>query len=159
MNDLTLLLSRSSLFLLMLQNISISLFLQYSYKKNHYIYAFLCCVPWLYPSELSWGAALCVFEWEKKINSVKSLTGYTIMWRFVFMYTRECELCVHEKEREWKRQVPCKVILYLLFNNSNLIFSFLLFRLQLYVAFTYTVVTQANRFALVVYIFLGFCFL
>lgn len=32
---------------------------------------------------------------------------------------------VHEKER--KRQVPCKVILYLLFNNSNRIFfSFLL---------------------------------
>lgn len=44
----------------------------------------------------------------------------------LFLYGNASCVCMNEKRE--KRQVPCKVILYLLFNNSNLIFSFLLLR-------------------------------
>lgn len=121
MNDLTLLLSS----LLSISPYATKylyfshFFLQYSYKKNHYVYAFYAVPFSINPAR----GAVCVYLslCETK-NKFKVLLDIRSCGYCLCMGNVSC-VCM-KKER--KRQVPCKVILYLLFNNSNLIFSFLL---------------------------------
>jgi hypothetical protein len=126
LNDLTLLLSPLYFSLCYKISLFLSLLLTIFLQEKSLRLCFLCCALLYHPSERG---CLCVFEfvWSEKQNVKKinfRIKSYWIYDHVVTVCVWEWAVCAWKKR---KRQVPCKVILYLLFNNSNLIFSFLLF--------------------------------